>query len=597
MRTNKLLISFLLLIFCYCIFLTLVKKYNNKSFILYDIESINKKQSKKHRRNIYFNNNIKYIDSSYKYLSENPMDGTSCINSISSVDNIIDIYILIFNKILFNNKNNILVNFIVSYRAIKENKNYYKDGYLNIILDGEHYYLKTKYDIMITTKKNIKNSIYLPLFVSSFVESCLDPEILVKKSKNEEKHFYKNKTKFCVFMYSNCSEEFSGVVNRKIFFHMLNNTKKVDNLGKCYNKKYKKNGSWKNSYETYMDYKFVISFENKEVEGYITEKLIMPMMARCIPIYLGSSNVNEYFNPRSFINVNNFKSFQDCIDYVLKVDNEPELYQSIINEPFLYNNTIDKDLFSIYYGGRFYEEFNQKIDNIQKKYFTTFADGVKYKNTRIIKEAKESYIFFECFANSPKNFDEDFKRKHFNFITKNKRGYGYWVWKPYIIRKTLERIKKNDILLYCDSGCEIQYNCLENFNFYFNILKTYDIVCFTMTHIEKKWSKMDAVIEVLKYKNKLDKKDDIINTPQNMAGVLIIKKNEGTIHFIKDWEFLCNNYHLIDDSKSINKNDKDFIENRHDQTILSLLLKTSNLNIYFTEETSLSAIKLSRKRL
>ena len=108
---------------------------------------------------------------------------------------------------------------------------------------------------------------------------------------------------------------------------------------------------------------------------------------------------------------------------------------------------------------------------------------------------------------------------------------------------------------------------------------------------------MDAVIEVLKYKNKLDKKDDIINTPHNMATVLIIKKNEGTINFIKDWEFLCNNYHLIDDSISINKNDKDFIENRHDQTILSLLLKTSNLNIYFAEEISLSAIKLSRKRL
>jgi hypothetical protein len=93
----------------------------------------------------------------------------------------------------------------------------------------------------------------------------------------------------------------------------------------------------------------------------------MPMIARCIPIYLGSSNVNEYFNPRSFINVNNFNSFQDCIDYVLKVDNEQELYNSIINEPFLYNNTIDKDLFSIYYGGRFYDEFNQKLQENKDK--------------------------------------------------------------------------------------------------------------------------------------------------------------------------------------------------------------------------------------
>jgi len=356
--------------------LFLILKILKTSIKCYDIKSINREHNKKHRKNIYFNNNIN-IDKSYKYLSKNPMDGTSSINSISSIDNIIDVYILIFNKMLFNNKNNILVNYITAYNAIIKDKNYYKDGYLNIILDGEHWFLKTKYDIMITTKKNIKNSIYLPIFVYSFMESGLDPELLVKKfsfdgtsrvarlqasshgMSHEEKRFYKSKTKFCCFMYSNCNEKHSGVVNRKKFFHMLNNVRSVDNLGKCYNKKYKNNGTWCKSYKLYMDYKFVISFENKEVEGYITEKLIMPMIARCIPIYLGSSDVNKYFNPKSFINVKDFNSFQDCIDYVLKVDNEPELYQSIINEPFLYNNTIDKDIFSFYYGiGRFYDEFN-----------------------------------------------------------------------------------------------------------------------------------------------------------------------------------------------------------------------------------------------
>ena len=49
--------------------------------------------------------------------------------------------------------------------------------------------------------------------------------ILNYKSKNDEKHFYKNKTKFCCFMYSNFMERYSGVVKhsklRKKFFKIL----------------------------------------------------------------------------------------------------------------------------------------------------------------------------------------------------------------------------------------------------------------------------------------------------------------------------------------------------------------------------------------
>jgi hypothetical protein len=292
-------------------------------------------------------------------------------NVTTNIDNKNNKSVKTWHKILFNLDTKILVNYILPYHTKILKQSDCKNGHLNVIVDCEPNTIDNiNADIIITTKKNIKNSIYVPVFVYSFMESTLDPELLVKKSSFDEKHFYKNKTKFCVFMYSNCWEKYSGVVNRKNFFHMLNNIKKVDNLGKCYNgknTKANKGHTWRNSYETYMDYKFVISFENKEVEGYISEKLIMPMIARCIPIYLGSSNVNEYFNPRSFINVNNFNSFQDCIDYVLKVDNEQELYNSIINEPFLYNNTIDKDLFSIYYGGRFYDEFNQKLQENKDK--------------------------------------------------------------------------------------------------------------------------------------------------------------------------------------------------------------------------------------
>jgi len=45
-------------------------------------------------------------------------------------------------------------------------------------------------------------------------------------------------------------------------------------------------------------------------------------------------------------------------------------------------------------------------------------------------------------------------------------------------------------------------------------------------------------------------------------------------------EICSNNYNFIDDSNSINNNCNEFIENRHEQSILSLLAKKYNLVDY-----------------
>jgi hypothetical protein len=54
--------------------------------------------------------------------------------------------------------------------------------------------------------------------------------------------------------------------------------------------------------------------------------------------------------------------------------------------------------------------------------------------------------------------DKSFWEQHGEFIKNNKRGYGYMLWKPYIIKKTMEHMKDGDILLYLDCGCELNNN-------------------------------------------------------------------------------------------------------------------------------------------
>jgi len=201
-------------------------------------------------------------------------------------------------------------------------------------------------------------TIFVPFFAWSFVETDRDPALLLKK--NDENI---SKNKFCCFAYSNCDENFPGVVARKRFLEIMNKMtgNKVDNLGKCYNTKYKENGTWKNGEELYKPYKFVISFENTRLKGYVTEKLINPMLARAIPIYFGAPDVDLYFNKKSFIDVNDFPSFEKCIEHVLKVDNNEKLYREIMDQPYLPENKIDHDLFSIYYGGKFYRDLQQAL--------------------------------------------------------------------------------------------------------------------------------------------------------------------------------------------------------------------------------------------
>lgn len=135
------------------------------------------------------------------------------------------------------------------------------------------------------------------------------------------------KKKFCNFLYSN-----SRPLERKKFFQKLSRYKQVDAGGAVFNNIGEKvphgqGGEWMS------DYKFSISFENESVEGYTTEKIIRAYQADTIPIYWGNPRIEEDFNEESFINIHNFDSFDSAVDYVKKVDQDFNLYKSVMQEP------------------------------------------------------------------------------------------------------------------------------------------------------------------------------------------------------------------------------------------------------------------------
>ncbi|WP_367706985.1 glycosyltransferase family 10 domain-containing protein, partial [Helicobacter pylori] len=68
----------------------------------------------------------------------------------------------------------------------------------------------------------------------------------------------------------------------------------------------------KNKSEFLSQYKFNLCFENSQGYGYVTEKIIDAYFSHTIPIYWGSPSVAKDFNPKSFVNVHDFKDFDEA---------------------------------------------------------------------------------------------------------------------------------------------------------------------------------------------------------------------------------------------------------------------------------------------
>jgi hypothetical protein len=89
------------------------------------------------------------------------------------------------------------------------------------------------------------------------------------------------------------------------------------------------------------DYKFIISMENSVLDHYITEKITHGMIASTIPVYWGSPNVNQHFNAKRFIQLQN--DSDDEIHRVVQrmmylTYNEAE-YANMVNQPIFANDS------------------------------------------------------------------------------------------------------------------------------------------------------------------------------------------------------------------------------------------------------------------
>lgn len=209
------------------------------------------------------------------------------------------------------------------------------------------------------------------------------------------------------------------------------------------------------------------------------------------------------------------------------------------------------------------------------KHFITFgAGGQNYINAgeRLIKQADKCDVFSKTILYTDVDLKQntEFWSKHQVFIESNIRGYGYWLWKPWIIKKTMETMQNNDILVYADAGCEIDMTNTSLLNQLMSDMNTKYIIG-SKTCYENSWTKMDLIYEL----GMLN--DPSLDTRQYQATTNMYRVCDVVRDFVNQWYETACNYHLIDDSPSVSQNLDVFIEHRHDQSIFSLLSKKMNI--------------------
>lgn len=140
------------------------------------------------------------------------------------------------------------------------------------------------------------------------------------------------RSQFCNFIYS------TEPSIRSEFFLRLNEARPTGSFGRTLNNAGRRAVGSAGKMAVLADSTFTIAFENQLALGYVTEKLVHPLLAGSIPIYWGAIEAKTDFNPDAFIYAEDFSSMDDLVQHVIRVADSPEAVAEIASAtPFTGN--------------------------------------------------------------------------------------------------------------------------------------------------------------------------------------------------------------------------------------------------------------------
>jgi hypothetical protein len=153
------------------------------------------------------------------------------------------------------------------------------------------------------------------------------------------------------------------------------------------------------------------------------------------------------------------------------------------------------------------------------------------------------------------------------FTFSQPRGAGYWLWKPYVILKTLVTLDPGDWLMYTDSG---MYFVRDPWPFILPHearIGERGILAMGRTGLNSQYTKRDTFLLM-----GLDE-PHYRDAPQITASMMVCRNTPLARNFIEEWLAYARDPRILTDLPNTQglPNYPDFRDHRHDQSILSLL--------------------------
>ena len=144
-------------------------------------------------------------------------------------------------------------------------------------------------------------------------------------------------------------------------------------------------------------------------------------------------------------------------------------------------------------------------------------------------------------------------------LLRERRGAGYWAWKPFILQDAMNHSDKNDIICYMDSSTILLDDptklILEN-----NFMSPQTILS------QSEYTKRDCFVLM-----ECDE-EKYWNAEQVWAGIVIIRPGQNW--FVEEWAYYCTDRRIISDDPNVmgKPNLPYYRDHRHDQSILTNLI-------------------------
>ena len=169
-------------------------------------------------------------------------------------------------------------------------------------------------------------------------------------------------------------------------------------------------------------------------------------------------------------------------------------------------------------------------------------------------------------------------------ILLHKKGYGYCIWKPYLILKELMTLKEGEVLLYIDSTdfpVPVFFDIVVDY--FKDPRENREYLFLNRGFKHGDWTKRDTFVLM-----NCDT-EEFHNHVQLEAGIVGLKKTKFTIKLVEEWLHHCSDSRILTEAPNVCglPNLPSFQEHRYDQSVLTNLVVREKLPSYRLPESML----------